>query len=114
MAQDVLARSWLDAMPGRERLGARLKELMRAPQDVEVRHADGHVHGGRHRRELRPAHLPEIAGTEWVIVQRAAEHSRGDECIELGVSWRRDYERIGAFQKGSTFAVRLALKGLGR
>ncbi|WP_394613198.1 prolyl oligopeptidase family protein [Lentzea sp. JNUCC 0626] len=28
-AQDVLTRSWLDAMPGRERLGARLKELMR-------------------------------------------------------------------------------------
>ncbi|WP_053735671.1 prolyl oligopeptidase family protein [Nocardia sp. NRRL S-836] len=28
-AQDGLTRSWLDAMPGRERLGARLKELMR-------------------------------------------------------------------------------------
>ena len=28
-AQDVLARSWLDAMPGRARLGERLKELMR-------------------------------------------------------------------------------------
>ena len=28
-AQDVLARSWLDAMPGRERLRGRLKDLMR-------------------------------------------------------------------------------------
>ena len=37
-----------------------------------------------------------------------------DECLELGVTWRRDYERIGTFQKGSTFALRLALKGLGR
>ena len=37
-----------------------------------------------------------------------------DECLELGVSWRRDYDRIGSFQKGSTFALRLALKGLGR
>jgi LPS-assembly protein len=37
-----------------------------------------------------------------------------DECLELGLSWRRDYERIGDFRKGSTFALTLALKGLGR
>jgi LPS-assembly protein len=37
-----------------------------------------------------------------------------DECLELGLSWRRDYERIGTFRKGSTFVLRLALKGLGR
>jgi LPS-assembly protein len=37
-----------------------------------------------------------------------------DECLELGVTWRRDYERIGTFRRGSTFALRLSLKGLGR
>ena len=37
-----------------------------------------------------------------------------DECLELGLSWRRDYERIGEFRKGSTFSLRIALKGLGR
>ena len=37
-----------------------------------------------------------------------------DECIELGLTWRRDYEHIGAFRKGSTFGFHLALKGLGR
>jgi LPS-assembly protein len=37
-----------------------------------------------------------------------------DDCIELGLSWRRDYERIGDFRKGSTFSLRFALKGLGR
>lgn len=37
-----------------------------------------------------------------------------DECLELGLSWRRDYERIGTFRKGSTFGLRLALKGFGR
>jgi len=37
-----------------------------------------------------------------------------DDCLELGVTWRRDYERIGAFRKGSTFALHLALKGLSR
>ncbi len=36
------------------------------------------------------------------------------ECLELGVSWKRDYERIGEFKKGSTFALRFALKGIGR
>jgi LPS-assembly protein len=37
-----------------------------------------------------------------------------DECIALGVSWRRDYERVGGFNEGSTFSFRLSLKGLGR
>ncbi len=37
-----------------------------------------------------------------------------DECIELGLTWRRDYEHIGAFRKGSTFGFHLSLKGLGR
>jgi LPS-assembly protein len=37
-----------------------------------------------------------------------------DDCIELGVSLRRDYEQIGSFSRATTFALRLALKGLGR
>ena len=37
-----------------------------------------------------------------------------DECLELGLSWKRDYERIGEFKKGNTFALRFALKGIGR
>jgi LPS-assembly protein len=37
-----------------------------------------------------------------------------DECLELGLTWRRDYERLGEFRKGSTFALQIALKGLGR
>jgi LPS-assembly protein len=37
-----------------------------------------------------------------------------DECLQLGVTWRRDYERIGTFRKGSTFAVHLAFKGVSR
>lgn len=37
-----------------------------------------------------------------------------DDCIEVGLQWRRDYERIGEFRKGSTFSFRLSLKGLGR
>lgn len=37
-----------------------------------------------------------------------------DECLELGVAWKRDYERVGTFRKGSTFSVNFALKGIGR
>ena len=37
-----------------------------------------------------------------------------DDCLELGLTWRRDYERLGSFRKGSTFALHLGLKGLGR
>ena len=37
-----------------------------------------------------------------------------DECIDIGLTWRRDYERIGEFTRGSTFSFRLSLKGLGR
>jgi len=37
-----------------------------------------------------------------------------DDCLELGLTWRRDYERVGTFRKGSTFALHLSLKGLGR
>nr|WP_231639524.1 LPS assembly protein LptD [Sphingomonas profundi] len=37
-----------------------------------------------------------------------------DECMELGVTWRRDYERIGDARKGNTFLLRVALKNLGR
>ena len=37
-----------------------------------------------------------------------------DDCLELGVAWKRDYERIGEFRKGSTFSINFSLKGLGR
>ncbi|HVF82870.1 MAG TPA: LPS assembly protein LptD [Sphingomicrobium sp.] len=37
-----------------------------------------------------------------------------DDCLAVGMSWRRDYERFGSLREGSTFQLRLALKGLGR
>ena len=37
-----------------------------------------------------------------------------DECLAIGLSWRRDYEQVGAFRKGSTFSLHLAFKGLNR
>jgi len=37
-----------------------------------------------------------------------------DECIELGVTWRRDYDATGDAKRGNTFLLRVALKNLGR
>ena len=49
---------------------------------------------------------------------QAVRHRLGisyeDECLELGVAWKRDYERIGDFRKGSTFSINFSLKGISR
>lgn len=37
-----------------------------------------------------------------------------DDCIELGVTWRRDYETTGDIRRGNSFLFRVALKNLGR
>ncbi|GLR46420.1 LPS-assembly protein LptD [Sphingomonas astaxanthinifaciens] len=37
-----------------------------------------------------------------------------DDCLSFGISWRRDYERLGNRAEGSTFSFRLSLKGLKR
>lgn len=37
-----------------------------------------------------------------------------DDCLSFGISWRRDYERLGDRAEGSTFSFRLSLKGLTR
>ena len=37
-----------------------------------------------------------------------------DDCLRLGVTWRRDYRQIGDAAKGNTFLLTLALTNLGR
>jgi LPS-assembly protein len=36
-----------------------------------------------------------------------------DDCLELGFTWRRDYEDTGDARKGNSFLLRLAFKNLG-
>lgn len=50
----------------------------------------------------------------WQPVRNRLGIEYEDDCLQLGVTWRRDYERIGTFRKGSTFAVHLAFKGVSR
>jgi LPS-assembly protein len=40
--------------------------------------------------------------------------SYDDDCIELGITWRRDYETAGDVERGDTFLIRVALRNLGR
>ena len=37
-----------------------------------------------------------------------------DECIEIGITWRRDYDGAGDYEAGNSFLFRVALKNLGR
>jgi LPS-assembly protein len=37
-----------------------------------------------------------------------------DDCLQVGLTWKRDYERVGTFRAGNTFGIHLALKGIGR
>ncbi len=37
-----------------------------------------------------------------------------DDCLRLGLSWRRDYEALGEAQRGNTFQLRLSFRNLGR
>jgi LPS-assembly protein len=50
----------------------------------------------------------------WEPVRNRLGISYEDECLELGLVWRRDYEQLGEFRKGTTFALQIGLKGLGR
>jgi LPS-assembly protein len=57
---------------------------------------------------------PLSLGDGWQPVRNRVGIEYEDDCLQLGVTWRRDYERIGTFRKGSTFAIHLALKGVSR
>jgi len=37
-----------------------------------------------------------------------------DDCLELGLTWRRDYQNTGDARRGNTFLLRLSLRNLGR
>nr|WP_217352608.1 LPS assembly protein LptD [Sphingomonas sp. ID1715] len=37
-----------------------------------------------------------------------------DECLDLGITWRRDYQNTGDARRGNTFLLRLSFKNLGR
>jgi LPS-assembly protein len=50
----------------------------------------------------------------WDPVRQRLGIQYEDDCLQLGLTWKRDYQRIGSFRAGSTFGIHLALKGIGR
>ncbi|HKX23315.1 MAG TPA: LPS-assembly protein LptD, partial [Rhizorhapis sp.] len=36
-----------------------------------------------------------------------------DDCLEMGLTWRRDYQQAGDARRGNTYLLRLAFKNLG-
>jgi LPS-assembly protein len=50
----------------------------------------------------------------WEPVRHRLGITFEDECLELGVAWKRDYERVGEYKAGSTFSINFSLKGIGR
>jgi len=50
----------------------------------------------------------------WQPVRHRLGIQYEDDCLQIGLTWRHDYEEIGTFHKGSTFSLHLALKGLNR
>jgi LPS-assembly protein len=50
----------------------------------------------------------------WQPVRNRLGIAYEDDCLELGITWRRDFEQLGEFRKGTIFALQIALKGLGR
>jgi LPS-assembly protein len=50
----------------------------------------------------------------WDPVRQRLGIQYEDDCLQVGLTWKRDYERIGTFRAGTTFGIHLALKGIGR
>ncbi|HEY4071057.1 MAG TPA: LPS-assembly protein LptD, partial [Sphingomicrobium sp.] len=50
----------------------------------------------------------------WEPVRERLGIQYEDDCLEIGLTWKRDYERIGTFRAGNRFGIHLALKGIGR
>ena len=50
----------------------------------------------------------------WEPVRQRLGIQYEDDCLQVGLTWKRDYERIGTFRAGTTFGIHLALKGIGR
>jgi LPS-assembly protein len=57
---------------------------------------------------------PLSAADGWEPVRERVGIQYEDDCLAIGLTWKRDYERIGTFRAGNRFGIHLALKGIGR
>lgn len=56
---------------------------------------------------------PTLASDGFQAIRTRLGVAYNDECLELGLTWRRDYITAGDARRGNTFQVYFALRGLG-
>ncbi len=57
---------------------------------------------------------PFATSNGWQPIRHRLGFGYDDDCLDLSLTWRRDYEETTALKRGSTFMFRIALKNLGR
>lgn len=127
----ALRRNEIDATIGNDRTYA-LIGYLRLNRNIGSQLEDLRDHeevrlGGR----IQLTHFVSVFGSATVDLTNATEdplslangyqpvrHRLGiaytDDCLDMGITWRRDYGRSGDSQRGDSFLLRLAFRGLGR
>jgi LPS-assembly protein len=127
----ALRRNEIDATIGNDRTYALIGYLRLnrniGPQLEDLRDHEEVRLGGR----IQLTHFVSVFGSATVDLTNATEdplslangyqpvrHRLGiaytDDCLDMGITWRRDYDRSGDSQRGDSFLLRLAFRGLGR
>ena len=127
----ALRRNEIDATIGNDRTYALIGYLRLnrniGPQLEDLRDHEEVRLGGR----VQLTHFVSVFGSATVNLTNATEdplslangyqpvrHRLGiaytDDCLDMGITWRRDYGRSGDSQRGDSFLLRLAFRGLGR
>jgi len=127
----ALRRNEIDATIGNDRTYALIGYLRLnrniGPQLEDLRDHEEVRLGGR----VQLTHFVSVFGSATVNLTNATEdplslangyqpvrHRLGiaytDDCLDMGITWRRDYDRSGDSQRGDSFLLRLAFRGLGR
>ncbi len=127
----ALRRNEIDATIGNDRTYALVGYLRLnrniGPQLEDLRDHEEVRLGGR----IQLTHFVSVFGSATVNLTNANEdplslangyqpvrHRLGiaytDDCLDMGITWRRDYGRSGDSQRGDSFLLRLAFRGLGR
>ena len=127
----ALRRNEIDATIGNDRTYALIGYLRLnrniGPQLEDLRDHEEIRLGGR----IQLTHFVSVFGSATVNLTNATEdplslangyqpirHRLGiaytDDCLDMGITWRRDYDRSGDSQRGDSFLLRLAFRGLGR
>jgi LPS-assembly protein len=106
---------------GYSKLNRNIDTIEDLPDSEEVR-AGGRLHFARYWFVFGSATIdrtnkqedPLATSNGWQPIRHRLGFGYDDDCLELSLTWRRDYEETTALRRGNTFMFRVALKNLGR